>query len=155
MRCSAHTLSLSDSRPEPFPRLLIPSGRWGRFSFPAPPGLPGSSTDLFLRAVPNHPGRSDGCLLIASPPISGFIILGRLATSMSVTRPNRVRLRYGSQVCFPGFHQTDCSVSLRLSYMHERAIYMVNSFQFTRSARLSQGLARLSLVYQSSQRFWN
>jgi hypothetical protein len=59
--------------------------------FPALPGLPGSSTDLFLRAVPNHPGRSDECLLIASPPITGFIILGRLATSASVTRPNRVR----------------------------------------------------------------
>ena len=140
MRCSAHTLSLSDSRPEPFPRLLIPSGRWGRFSFPAPPGLPGSSTDLFLRAVPNHPGRSGECLLIASPPISGFLIFG-WPPSLSVTRPNRVRLRYGSQVCFPGFHQTDCSASLRFSYTHERAIYMVNSFQFTRSARLSLGLA--------------
>ena len=118
---------------------LGPLGSGG--PFPALPGLPGSSTDLFLRAVPNHPGRSDGCLLIASPPMSGFIILGRLATSVSVTRPNRVRLRYGSQVCFPGFRQTDCPASLRFSYMHERAIYMVNSFQFTRSARLS-------LVYQ-------
>jgi len=56
---------------------------------------------------------------------------------LSVTRPNRVRLRYGSQVCLPGFHQTDCSASLQFSYMHERAIYMVNSSQFTRSARLS------------------
>jgi len=27
---------------------------------PALPGLPGSSTDLSLRAVPNHPGRSGG-----------------------------------------------------------------------------------------------
>src|SRR5947199_7818493 len=48
---------------------------------PALPGLPGSSTDLSLRAVPYYPGRSDECLLIASPPISGFIIFGRLATS--------------------------------------------------------------------------
>jgi len=75
------TLGLSDSRPEPFPRLWIPLGRWFRLPFPALPGLPGSSTDLFLRAVPNHPGRSDECLLIASPPISGFITFGRLATS--------------------------------------------------------------------------
>src|ERR1017187_2502684 len=74
-------MGLSDSRPEPFPRLLIPSGRWGRLPFPALPGLPGSSTDLFLRAVPNHPGRSGECLLIASPPISGFILSGGLATS--------------------------------------------------------------------------
>ena len=50
---------------------------WGRLSFPALPGLPGSSTDLFLRAVPNHPGRSDRCLLIASPPVSGFIHIRR------------------------------------------------------------------------------
>jgi hypothetical protein len=113
--------------------------------FPALPGLPGSSTDLFLRAVPNHPGRSDECLLIASPPITGFIIFGRLATSTSVTRPNQVHLRYGSQVCFPGFRRTDRSVPLRFSYMYERAIYMVNSFQFTRSARLS-------LVFQRTQR---
>ena len=77
--------------------------------------------------------------------MSGFIIFGRLATSISVTRPNRVRLRYGSQVCFPGFHQPDCSDSLRFRYMHERAIYMVNSFQFTRSARLS-------LVFQRAPR---
>ena len=25
-------------------------------------GLPGSSTDLSARAVPNHPGRSNGCI---------------------------------------------------------------------------------------------
>ena len=87
--------------------------------FPALPGLPGSSTDLFLRAVPNHPGRSDRCLLIASPPVTGFIIFGRLATSISVTRPNRVHFRYGSQVCFPGFHQPDYSDSLRFRYMYE------------------------------------
>jgi hypothetical protein len=28
-------------------------------------------------------------------------------------------LRYGSQVCFPGFHQTNYSASLRFSYMQE------------------------------------
>ena len=76
-------------------------------------------------------------LLIASPSITGFITFGRLATSLSVTRPNQVHLRYGSQVRFPGFRRTDRSAPLRFSYMYERAIYMVNSFQFTRSARLS------------------
>ena len=76
-------------------------------------------------------------MLVASPPVTGFITLGRLATPTSVTRPNRVRLRYGSQVCFPGFHQMDYSIPLRFCYTYERAIYMVNSFQFTRSARLS------------------
>jgi hypothetical protein len=63
---------------------LGPSGF--RLHSPALPGLPGSSTDLFLRAVPNHPGRSDRCLLIASPPMSGFIILGRLATFALASR---------------------------------------------------------------------
>jgi hypothetical protein len=81
-------------------------------------------------------------LLVASPPVAGFIISGRLATSIRVTRPNQVRLRYGSQVRLPGFHQTDYPVPLRFSYTFERAVYMVNSFQFTRSARLS-------LVFQS------
>jgi hypothetical protein len=112
-------------------------GPSGPTAFPALPGLPGSSTHLSLRAVPNHPGRSGRCLLIASPPVTGFIIFGRLATSTSVTRPNQVHLRYGSQVRFPGFHQPDCSDPLRFGYMYERAIYMVNSFQFTRSARLN------------------
>ena len=129
-------MGLSDSRPEPFPRLWIPSGRRFRFPFPALPGLPGSSTALSLRAIPNHPGRPGGCLPVASPPMAGFISFGRLATFVSVTRPNRVRLRYGSQVCVTGFHQKDCSLPLRLRYMYERAIYMVNSFQPTRSARL-------------------
>ena len=73
-------MGLSDSRPEPFPQLCIPLGPWGADYLPALPGLPGSSTDLSLRAVPNHPGRSGRCLLIASPPIAGFIISGRLAT---------------------------------------------------------------------------
>ena len=69
--------------------------------------------------------------------MTGFILFGRLATFPALTRPNRVRLRYGSQVCLPGFRQTDYSASLRLGYTYERAIHMVNSFQFTRSARLS------------------
>src|SRR5438034_10561477 len=73
-------MGLSDSRPGP-PSVMyfLGSSASGCLS-PALPGLPGSSTDLSLRAVPNHPGRSGECLLIASPPISGFIILGRLAT---------------------------------------------------------------------------
>jgi len=29
---------------------------------PTRQGLPGSSADLSTRAVPNHPGRSDGCV---------------------------------------------------------------------------------------------
>jgi hypothetical protein len=113
-------MGLSDSRPEPFPRLLIPLGRGGSHRLPPLCRVSQDPRLIYSCAlVPNHPGRSDECLLIASSPVSGFIILGRLATSISVTRPNRVRLRYGSQVCFPGFHQMDCSIPLRFSYMHE------------------------------------
>ena len=54
-------------------------------------------TDLFTRAVPYHPERLDVCLCpFPSTSILGFIIFGRLAASTGVTRPNRVRLRYGS-----------------------------------------------------------
>src|ERR1039458_7620614 len=81
--------------PPRLPARAVPSvidslGPFGdRLPFPALPGLPGSSTVLFLRAVPNHPGRSGECLLIASPPISGFIQIGGLATFTRVTRPTR------------------------------------------------------------------
>jgi hypothetical protein len=130
-------MNLSDSRPEPilsygFPRIV-------GVRLPSPPCRVSQVPRLFFpcalwkaRLVP----------LVASPPVAGFLFFGRLATFYSVTRPNRVRLRYGSPVCFPGFHQMDCSIPLRFRYTYERAIYMVNSFQFTRSARLS-------LVFQS------
>ena len=67
--------------------------------FPVPPGLPGSSADLSPRAVSNHPGRSDGC----SHPLlhrrcQASPLSGGLATFVFVTRPNRVRSRYGSRV---------------------------------------------------------
>jgi hypothetical protein len=127
----------------PFPWLCIPLGRWGR-DVSSPPcrvsqalKRRGSSTDLFLRAVPNHPGRLDGCACSLLPRRC------QASSSLADWPPSiasRGRIgfdHYGSQVCFPGFRQTDCSASLRFRYMHERAIYMVNSFQFTRSARLS------------------
>ena len=42
-------------------------------------GFPGSSADLSTRAAPNHPGTPGGCLPVASPPASGFILVGGLA----------------------------------------------------------------------------
>jgi hypothetical protein len=68
--------------------------------------------------------------------LSGFTIVGRLATSVFLTRPNRVHLRYGSRVRLP----SSPTPLLRpaLVWLHvEQAIYMVNSFQFTRSTRLT------------------
>src|ERR1700743_3509339 len=54
------TMSLSDSRHGP--SAVIYSRRRLRPCCAAPlPGLPGSSTDLSLRAAPSHPGKSGGC----------------------------------------------------------------------------------------------
>src|SRR5664280_2373266 len=75
-------MGLSDSRPEPFPRLFIPSGRLGSVALPLPCRVSQVPRLIYSCAlVPNPPERSDECLLIASPPVSGFIIFGRLATS--------------------------------------------------------------------------
>ena len=99
------------------------------------PDLPGSSADLSTRAVPNHPGRSSRCFPVASPLVAGFILVGRLATFVFLSRPNRVHLRYGSRVRLTS--RTSPLLELPLARLHvEQAIYMVNSFQFTRSARL-------------------
>src|SRR5437667_862205 len=146
MRCSAHTLSLSDSRPEPFPRLLIPSGRWGRFSFPAPPGLPGSSTDLFLRAVPNHPGRSGQCLLIASPPVSGFILFGGLATSTQRHESESGSLALRLAGLLPRF-PPDGLLRPAPVQLHARTSNLHGELLSVHKIK-----ARLNLVFQSAQR---
>ena len=112
--------------------------------FPALPGLPGSSTDLFLRAVPNHPGRFDERLLIASPADIRLHPIWRTGHLQQRNEAESGSLALRLTGLLPGFHQPDCSDSLRFRYMYERAIYMVNSFQFTRSARLG-------LVYQINE----
>ena len=104
---------------------------------PTLPGFPGSSTDLSTRAAPNHPGKLNEYMPIASPLMTGFIPVGGLATFRFLTRPNRVHLRCGSRVCpYQGFTRWIARISRSLGYMYEQAIYMVNTFQFTRSARL-------------------
>ncbi len=102
--------------------------------FPALPGLPGSSADRFLRAVPNHPGRPGECLLIASPPITGFILSGGLATFAKASRGRNgfacaTARRFASPVSArliapPRSGSATCT---------NEQFYMVNSFQFTRS----------------------
>jgi hypothetical protein len=67
----------------------------------------------------------------------GFINFGSLATPNGVTRPNRVRLRYGWRLCLPRLQPADYSDRL-LSWLHgERALTMVSTFQLTRTARLN------------------
>src|SRR5712692_1889979 len=131
------TMGLSDSRPGPplgyvFPRAV-------GVGCPPPPCRVSQVPRLFYSCAlsPTTPEGPAGACSLLPHRYQASSSLADWPPSLCVTRPNRVRLRYGSQVCFPGFHQTDCSTSLRFSYMHERAIYMVKSFQFTRSARLS------------------
>ena len=76
--------------------LFLPTGSrgWGR----TPSDLPGSSVNLSTRAVPFHPGEPGGCLrpfLLRQHWASPF--LGGWPTLISLTRPNWVRLRYGSR----------------------------------------------------------
>jgi len=54
-------MDLTDSRPMPFHGYVFPQYA-GRVAASTSPGLPGSSTNLYLRAVPNHPGKPGGCL---------------------------------------------------------------------------------------------
>src|SRR5207249_4666192 len=93
----AATMSRSDSPTEPPQGYAFPSNvdpPWA-----TPPGLPGSSTDRSPRAVPNYPGEPGGCghpLLHHRWQASSRMAAWPL--SVCVTRPNRVRLRYGSRV---------------------------------------------------------
>ena len=101
-------MGLSDSRPEPFPRLLIPSGRWGSVA--------------------------------ASPPMSGFILIWRTGHLhwCHEAESGSLALRFaGLLPRFPPAGLRRLAPVPLHACMHERAIYMVNSFQFTRSARLS------------------
>ena len=81
-------MGLADSRPEPAFGYGFPPTPGLR---PVPPGLPGSSTNLSLRAVPFHPGRLLGCMCLllprgslASPSQAGW------PPPLCVTRPIRV-----------------------------------------------------------------
>ena len=47
-------------------RLCLPAKRCS-LALAAVPGLPGSSTDLSTRAVPNHPGRPGRCICLLLP----------------------------------------------------------------------------------------
>ena len=79
-------------------------------------GLPGSSADLSTRAVPSHPGESDECfhpLLLRRWQASSSLAPWPL--SLCVTRPNRVRLRYGSRVRRTRLRSFDYSSRARLA----------------------------------------
>jgi len=114
---------------------------WGRTL----PGLPGSSANLSARAVPYHPGEPDSCIrpLLhcrhwASPILNGWPL------SLSLTRPKRIRLRYGSRLRLPRLRQIGLPRPALDRLLAKRTTYKVNSFQFTR-------LTRLCLAHQDKQ----
>ena len=132
------TTGLSDSRAESTGGYVFPLAVDGLPT--TRPGLPGSLTDLSTCAVPYHPGKPDDCSLpLLHRRLQASSSLADWPLPLCVTRPKQVRLRYGSRVRFPGLHRADCSTTVPESLSAERVIRRVNSFQFTRSARL--GLA--------------
>src|SRR5437762_2871178 len=90
-------MSFSDSGPWAFLQLWISEVGWVLLlSLPA--GSPRFLTDLSLRAVP-LPGKLHECFCLLLPhEFQASSSLADWPLSLCVTRPNRVHLRYGSQV---------------------------------------------------------
>jgi len=140
-------MGLSDSRQGRFAGYVFPPsvGR-SRSHLAGPPRLLDRS---FHARCPQPPRKVRWLPLpVASPAVlSGFILVGGLATFVFLSRPNRVHLRYGSRVCLAG--QPAPLLGFTPARLHaEQAIYTVNSFQFTRSARLI-------LAYRPSGSGWS
>src|SRR6266849_4448718 len=88
----------------------------------------------------------DEVLLVSSPPMSGFIRPGRLAAPAlrNEAKTGSLALRL---TCSP--HQASSGRLLCRTLVWllvERAIYKVNSFQFTRTARLILALQVISTL---------
>ena len=138
------TMSLSDSRTQPVCGYVFPHPVGG--SPTTGPGLPGSVTDLSTRAVPSHPGKPDDCIHpLLHRRWQASSSLADWPLPSCVTRPNRVRLRYGSRVRRTRLRVCNYSQPALDWLPAERVIRRMNSFQFIRSARLG-------LAHQRSQR---
>lgn len=74
--------------------------------------------------------------LVASSSVAGRPDSGGKATSIFVTRPNRVHFRCGPHLRSPGLRRASCLASPPGSLHVERAIYMVNTSQLTSQVRL-------------------
>jgi len=87
--------------------------------------LPGSSTDLSTRAVPNHPGRPDGCscLLLPHRRFQASSCAEDWPPFVLLTRPNRVHLLYGSRIRRPGSRQIHCCIPRPFGYMQNRQLH--------------------------------
>ena len=118
--CSAHTMSRSDSRPGPPLRLFIPPGRWPRRVQAKPPRRVSQVPRLICpRALspttPEGPAAASARYFAASIRLHPRGWIGHL--QQPLTRPNRVRLRYGSRVRLARLRRTNYSVSRSLGYL--------------------------------------
>jgi hypothetical protein len=112
------TMGLSDSQPEPLPRLCFPSERWRRLRRHSA-GSPRFLDRSVSTRRPLPPRQVQRLLVpIASSLAAGFITLRRTGhLQVGVTRPNRVRCRYGSQIRLPKLRQSDYSDPRPVSYL--------------------------------------
>src|ERR1017187_142523 len=93
-------MGLSDSPPGRRAGYVFPS-RVGRLCS-HPVGPPRLLDRSFPARCPQPPRKVRRLRApVASPPVSGFILVGGLATFVFLSRPNRVHLRYGSRVRLP------------------------------------------------------
>src|SRR6266404_6037276 len=101
-------MGLSDSRHSRFAGYVFPTCVTG---FPSRRAGPPRLLDRSIHARCPQPPRKVQWLLapVASPLVlSGFILVGGLATFVFLSRPNRVYLRYGSRVHLPSSRQLHC-----------------------------------------------
>src|SRR6266404_5472263 len=98
------------------------------------------------RIVSNHPGRSDECLLIASPPVSGFILFGGLATSTQRHEAESGSLALRLAGLLPRF-PPDGSLRPAPVQLHARTSNLHGELLSVHKIK-----ARLNLVFQRTQR---
>ena len=104
-------------------RLCIPYGCCGQDQLHA--GSPRFLDQSFSMRRPQSPRRARQLLApVSSLPTLGFAYPGRLATPISITRPNRIRLCYGSHFRLARLRKTGYPALRSLGYLSNR--------QFTR-----------------------
>ena len=143
------TMSLSDSRPGPFPRLFLPSGRWRSDRHLA--GSPRFLDRSIHARCPLSPRKAQRLHLpITSSSVAGFITLwrtGHFHPWCNEAESGSLALRLA---CLP--YEASPAGLLRPTFARlsiEWAIDRMNSFQFMRSARLVLALQRTQSVFPS------
>jgi hypothetical protein len=137
------TMGLSDSRPRPAP---VMDSRRG-FGVPSVGvGSPRFLDLSFPARCPQPPRKAQPVPSVSFPVDDGLrLSLADWPLSTCVSRPNRVRLRYGSRVRLTRLRLMELLPCTLARLLVERTIYKVNSFQFT-------GKTRLGLAHQRTQR---